>query len=553
MQLRPYQVEAHNAFFVHYIERALKDHSLILMPTGTGKSPVIASIIQTAMRLFPTMRFLVLTGTRDLVEQDAKAIVQMNPNIPVGICCSGLNRTDVAHPVIVGSPGTVVSRIEAIGRIDVILVDEAQDVSDKIDSDYLKIIRGLTAMNPNVNLCGFTATAYRMGMGMLTNGGVFKTIIYDCTTPAHFEMFLKNGWLAPLVSGPTRSSYDRSNLKVRGGDFTEASMDTVALNEAVTQACVDEYLAGTANRHSGLAFATSIKHAEMICDMMEAAGASATVIHSKLKKTQIDARMAEFKRGEHRYLINKDKYTVGFDHRPVDSLGIFRPTMSAGLWVQILGRGTRPYDPATAPAELARYFQYLKTSCFVFDFAGNILELGPIDSPRIPNKKGKGGGDAPVRICPKCQMYNHASARFCGGPVETRVVGCGEEFHNELRIDLSNTGHALMSVMEEKIIEELPVSRVLYSPHTKEGRPTTLKATYYCRGKSYNEFIAFEGQGFARKRAEWWYRERTGKHLVPPTTADVLSMTTLFKTPAVIHVHTNKRPYPEIVRHEFHT
>lgn len=552
MQLRPYQIEAHNAFFVHYIERKQKDHSLILMPTGTGKSPVIGSIIQTAMRLYPTMRFMVLTGTRDLVEQDARTIVSMNPNVPVGICCSGLNRTDTAHPVIVGSPGTVVNRIEPIGKIDVLLVDEAQDVSDKVDADYLKIIRALTQINPNLNICGFTATAYRMGMGMLTNGGVFKTVIYDCTTPAHFEMFLKNGWLAPLVSGPTQSSYDRSNLKVRGGDFTESSMDTVALNEAVTQACVDEYLAGTANRQSGLAFATSIKHAEMICDMMEAAGASATVIHSKLKKTQIDARMAEFKRGEHRYLINKDKYTVGFDHRPVDSLGIFRPTMSAGLWVQILGRGTRPYDPATAPAELARFFAYLKTSCLVFDFAGNILELGPIDNPRIPQKKGPGGGDAPVRICPKCAMYNHASARFCGGPVETRVVGCGEEFHNELRIDPTGSGGAFMSFMEEKVIEELPVSRVLYLLHEKEGRPPTMKVSYYCRGRTYNEFIAFEGAGFARKRAEWWFRARTDIGKVPSTTAEALSMTTLFKTPSKIHVHTNKKPFPEILKHEFH-
>lgn len=553
MLLRPYQTLAHNSFFEHFIDKCLKTAPLIVMPTGTGKSPVIGAIIRTAMYHFPRMRFMVLTGSQDLVEQDAATIRLMNPNIPVGICCAGLYRTDVAHPVIVGSPGSVVSRTQLIGRIDVVIIDEAQDVSDNPSSDYQKILKSLRLVNPNLNIVGFTATPYRMGMGTLLNGGIFEDIAYRCDTPEDFVMFLQNGWLAPLVSGPTGASYDRSKLKTRAGEFTEDSMNLEALNEAVTQACVDEYLARTANRYAGLGFAVSIEHAEMIVDMMQAAGVSATVVHSKLKKTQRNARLAEFKRAEHRYLINKDIFTVGFDHRPIDSLGIFRPTMSTGLWVQILGRGTRPYDPATAPPELARYYPNRKFDCIVCDFAGNTMELGPIDAPRIPQKKGKGGGDAPVRICPQCGMYNHASARWCGGPAETRIVGCGTEFHNELRIDTFNAGGgALMSVMEEKIIEELPVSKVIYTLHEKEGRPPTVKAIYYSRGKSYNEFIAFEGQGFARKKSEWWFRERTGIGAVPKTTGEVLNMTNLFKTPKTIHVHTNKRPYPEILRYEFH-
>lgn len=553
MKLRYYQVEAHNAFFVYFIEQRKTGAPLIVMPTGSGKSPVIGAICETATRMFPTMRILILTATRDLVEQDAKTVMDLCPNVPVGICCSGLNRKDVAHPIIVGTPGTVIGRMESIGKVDVIIIDEAQDVSDKPESEYMQIFKKAREVNPAVNICGLTATPFRMSSGMLTQGKTFTDIIYDCTTPEHFAEFMKNGWLAPLVSGPTMTTYDRSKLVVRAGDFTEASMNIEALNEEITQACVDEYLARTVNRVSGLAFASSIKHAEMICDMILAANVSATVIHSKMTKRQQDARMEEFKRGEHKYLINKDKFTVGFDHRPVDNLGIFRFTMSPGLWVQILGRGLRVYDPATAPASLARYFTTAKYDCLVCDFAGNIAELGPIDAPVIPGVKGKGGGDAPVRICPQCGMYNHASARWCGGPKEKRVIGCGTEFHNQLKIDVTNSeANSFMSFTEEKRVEELPVSRVLYLLHSKEGRPDTLKALYYCRGKSYQEFIAFEGEGYARKKAERWFRERTGIGKVPATTGEVLSMTSLFKTPKNIHVHVNKRPFPEIMKYEFH-
>jgi DNA repair protein RadD len=142
------------------------------------------------------------------------------------------------------------------------------------------------------------------------------------------------------------------------------------------------------SRRSWTAFASGIDHAIHIAEMLRGTfGIDAAEVHSKMPEKERDRRIEAYKRGELRCIVNKDILTTGFDHPPIDLILMLRPTMSTGLWVQMLGRGTRPYDPAVhgyLPG-----FPTKKYDCCVLDYAGNTRRLGPINDPVIPKPKGQ--------------------------------------------------------------------------------------------------------------------------------------------------------------------
>ena len=215
--------------------------------------------------------------------------------------------------------------------------------------------------------------------------------------------------------------------------------------------------------------------------------------------------------------------TTGFDFPAIDMIGVLRPTTSTGLWVQMLGRGTRPFPG--------------KRNCLVLDFAGNTRKLGPINDPVIPKAKGKGGGgEAPVRVCEGCGTYCHASLRQC--------PECGMEFPRELKIKQTAFSDELMKT-DVPQVEVFKVDRVTYAEHNKIGRPPTMQVTYTCGLRQFKEWICLEHPGFPGKKARGWWRERSGQD-APATTAEALTMIDQLSTPPAIRIWINKQ-YPEIL------
>jgi DNA repair protein RadD len=204
--------------------------------------------------------------------------------------------------------------------------------------------------------------------------------------------------------------------------------------------------------------------------------------------------------------------------------------MSTSLWVQLLGRGTRPLEG--------------KKDCLVLDFAGNTRRLGPIDNPVIPSKrKKKGNGTAPVKVCEKCMVYNHASARKC--------VNCGHEFHIESKLTPNASAAPVMSLKKEEPIkvELFKVDKVLYNKHNKKGSKSSLKVTYHCGLHQFREWICLEHGGYAgRKAKEWWFRSLKNK--VPATVDEALDRVKELPIPENIKVVVNKK-YPEIISREY--
>jgi Uncharacterised protein family UPF0547 len=142
---------------------------------------------------------------------------------------------------------------------------------------------------------------------------------------------------------------------------------------------------------------------------------------------------------------------TGFNAPAVDLIAMLRPTKSAGLYVQMAGRGTR-----LAPG---------KNNCLVLDFAGNVARHGPVDAvtPRAPTD---GDGAAPTKICPDCDSILAAAARQC--------PDCGHWFSPpEVKVAATASTLAILSSVRPQWVT---VSAVSYARHEKPGKPPSLSA-----------------------------------------------------------------------------
>lgn len=209
---------------------------------------------------------------------------------------------------------------------------------------------------------------------------------------------------------------------------------------------------------------------------------------------------------------------------------MLRPTLSVPLWVQMLGRGTRP--------------AYEKENCLVLDFARNTPRLGPINDPVIPKMRKGEAGEMPVKICETCGAYNHTKVRFC--------CQCGNEFSFQIKIvSKAGSDELLRSASSEPVpkIEQFSVMSATYEKNPgKFDKPPTLKVTYYTPLK-FNEFVCLQHNGLAGKMARDWWRKRHKTE--PPSTIDeALRYVSELRCPRFIRVHVNKK-YPEILGAEF--
>ena len=550
MQLRWYQSEAIDAIYM-YFQNGGRGNPVVALQTGLGKSVVIAKFIEYAIKSFSDQRIMMLVDSMELVEQNANKIKECWPNAPVGINCDGLNKRDFHNAIICGSIGSVVGEIEQFGHRDLLIVDECQMVSDNENSMYLTVIAALKKINPALKVIGLSATPFRMKMGMVIDGGIFTDVVYDITDMAGWARMIADGFLCPPVAKRTDTKIDVSKVRLQGGEFNQRQLEeAVDTSEITYKACVEMAEKGY-DRWSWLIFATGIKHTEHVCETLNAIGINATFVHSKIKKKERKQRIADFKAGKYRAMVNNGILTKGFDHPPVDLIGVLRPTMSVGLWIQIVGRGTRPYDWWNE-YQYINGFNFTKVNCLILDFAGNTRRLGPVNDPRLPKKKGEAKGDAPVKECPKCECFNHASARYCGGVPYPTPAGCGTEFIYEPDSKLSKTASDL-EILKNDLpqLEYFDVKKVLYTLHRKENSPDIMKVSYICGVKSYNEFVCLDHSGYAAKRAKEWWTMRTGyKGDEFPTSQQAIEYSPNLPIPSRIKVWVNKK-YPEIMNYEF--
>ena len=528
MSERWYQAEACEAT-LNYLAQGGGRNPLIQLPTGTGKSWVIAGLAQRVYKYFPRQRWIMATVAKELVRQNADKLTRVWPHAPLGVCSASLSRYDTHCPIVYGTIGTLANRVQAIGPRDVMIIDEAQAVSNDPKSTLRRLISSLWALNPHMPVIGLTATGYRMRTGVLTgNEGIFTDVVYDMTSKDKYNQLVDEGFIAKLVTVQTDTRIDASAIRVERGDFSTRAATTLVGKRELLEKSLKEVIAKGVNRACWMVFVPGVPNVELAVEFLNRMGIDACGVHSDMKRVDVDNAVADYQRGVYRCMVVADKLTVGFDHPPIDLIACLRPTLSPIWWIQALGRGARP-SPETG-----------KLDCLVLDFTGNTRRVGPVNDPFIPRPAGKKTGEAPIRICDECGAYNHASARTCDH--------CGAEFPR--KYELSETADTRAVVDTGEPVHEIwTVKHVLYTRHEKEGSMPSMCVTYWCGSRSVKEWVPFE-HPTARYLAHQWWTRRCSTIQTPATTNEALARVKALAEPTRLRVRVDTR-YPQVVDYEY--
>lgn len=553
---RDYQAEAVKTIFT-YFENNSTGNPLVAMPTGTGKSIVIADFLYQVFSMYANQKIMVLTHVQELIEQNYEKLMALWPEAPAGIYSSGLKRRDTYDPIIFGGIASVNKRHELFGHVDLIIIDEAHLVSPNSKTMYNQFISALMVRNPHLRVIGLTATPWRLGQGHIADSedddALFDDVCFDITGLESFNRLIQEGYLCTLIPKKTQLTLDVDGIHMRGGEFIQKELQTAVNKEEITEAALREAMELGGDRKCWLIFTAGVEHAVDVSNMLNNLGISCGVVHGgnktyKMSKKERKEVIRKFKAGEITALANNNVLTTGFDHPPIDMIIMLRPTASPGLWVQMLGRGTRPFycqgfDLTTQQGRLLSIENSPKRNCLVLDFGGNTKRMGPINDPCIPYKKGKGTGEAPVKECVAtlpngntCNTWNHASVKFC--------INCGFEFKFETKLHLSSGTDELIK-NDLPLVEEFKVDHITYSLHTKVGAFPMIKVTYFTGLRKFNNYVCIEHEGGAGNMAKRWWKERTNITM-PSTTEAALELIGQVACSTSIRVWINKK-YPEVM------
>lgn len=521
LTLRPYQQAAITAIYGYF--QTHTGNPLVVIPTAGGKSLVMASFIEGVLKAWPDQRILIVTHVRELIAQNHAEMIGLWPDAPSGIYSAGLGKREAQARILFAGIQSIHRRAGEIGHTDLVLIDEAHLIPGKSSTMYRRFLDALKKINPALKVIGLTATPFRLDCGMLHEGqnALFTDIAYE----APVRELIDAGYLSPLVSKQPATRLDVSKVGTRAGDFIARDLAAAVDQDAITRAAVTEIIAHGRDRQSWLAFCSGVEHARHVAEEFGRQGISCRTIFGDTPKDERDAILAAFKRGEIRALASMGVLTTGFNAPGVDLIALLRPTQSAGLYVQMVGRGTR-----LAPD---------KENCLVLDFAGNVRRHGPIDLVRPKRPGDGGGGEAPTKVCPDCDSIIALSATEC--------PDCGYVFPAR-EVKIAPTA-ATLPVLSPKA-QWLPVTGVAFSRHDKAGRRPSLKVTYSCGLATYSEWVCLEHQGYARQKASEWWRKRAPGGPVPLSVAEALAQTSRLARPSDISVRPSGR-YLEISGYRF--
>lgn len=532
MDLRPYQQEAVDAVFDFW--GAGGGNPLVEMATGTGKSVVIAKAAQQLCQ-YPQMRVLALVHVRELVEQNFMAFMRAWPGAPAGIYSAGLGRRDAHHRITFASIQSVYKKSRLLGPRQVVFVDEAHLIPPAGGGMYRELLARLRDIEPEMRVAGFTATPYRLGSGRLDEG---EDALFDDTVFSYpIGRGIRDGFLSPLISPVTLTEIDVSGVARRGGEFVAGSLEAAADVDQITRSAVEEIVTFGANRRSWLVFCAGIKHAFNVRDAIRARGISCETVTGETPASERASILRAFKEGRIRCLTNAQVLTTGFDAPGVDLVAMLRPTLSTGLYVQIVGRGTRLADG--------------KENCLVLDFAGNVRRHGPVDAIEIKPKRSKQDrDDTPIKVtvdsmrakeCPSCHNLIAIAARTC--PHCDHAFPVQEKPKHEARAEAI----AILSTEKTKP-EEIPVITMEFRRHCKPGAPDTFRINYLAGLLTISEWLCLEHNGFARAKAERAWLQLGGRWPVPATVDEAMGRTGELTTPSHIQARRGGRWWEVLAR-----
>lgn len=357
-QLRPYQTEAVNAVLAYWgsPHDTRRWTPVVVLPTGTGKSTVIAKLAVTARDM--GQRVVMLAHRRELLDQMAASVAVVDPTSPpVGIVQGERN----LHPhaaIVAASFQTLQSpaRLESIGPRDVVLCDEAHHATAPT---YMSVLDHMGVVSPDplspTWACGFTATAHREDGGL---GQVWDHVVYERS----LVWAIKQGYLVrPRGMTVVLPGLDLSKVTVRAGDYAQGELEEAMT--ASTETTVMAMLTHAKGRRP-IVFAAGVCHAEELARALTKHGITAAAVTGAMSTSEREDVYNQFRDGALRAMVTVQVLTEGADFPMCDTVVMARPTKSQILYSQMVGRAVRLHEG--------------KTDALVLDLAGTVRDMSLI-------------------------------------------------------------------------------------------------------------------------------------------------------------------------------
>ena len=488
--LRPYQDAAVDAALLD-LERG--EHPVLSLPTGSGKSLLIAAL---AARLHG--RILVATHRQELLEQNAAQLERFDDEAQSGIYSAGLRRRDDQARVIFGGIQSIYRRMQALqqaGMFRYIIVDECHRVPPPSEASMYGTV---FAACPDALRVGLTATPYRLNNGLLHEGAD----TWFSSMPVNVGIRnLTPQWLAPLAGLLTANGINVSDVRSRAGEFMTRELSQAACEEEAIAGALDELCTLATVRQHWLLFCVDVAHSRLVHAALEERHIASELVLGDTSQDDRRAALERFRAGTSRALVGCEVFTTGFDVPHVDLIAMLRPTQSKGLYVQMLGRGTRPASG--------------KQDCLVLDFAGNIERHAPLDEltkiTKSPALQAQEVAEAANRLA-RARAVQHRTTASLADPMAS-----------------SNTGTVTYAV------NRVEYARVEASKYP--GR-FMIRLGYLCPqrpGKRWvTQYLCLEHGGWPQMQARSWF-ERRGLP-IPHTAADALPILAQVLAPSRIVV-----------------
>ncbi len=534
MKLRDYQQESIDALYDYFAQGQQDGHPILVLPTAAGKSVIAGAFIRGVLQQWPGQRVLLLTHVKELIAQNHEKLMTLWPDAPAGIYSAGLKRRDTDNSILFAGIQSVHRRAVEIGHIDLIIIDECHLVPKSGMGMYRRFLDSMTVINPKLRVIGLTATPYRLNSGLLVDGDdrLFTDIAFDVGV----TRLVNDGYLSPLVPKKMANEIDLAGIHTRAGEFKSDELATLFNDDDLARRALIEIMYYGIHRKSWLVFCSGVAHAHRMAEILQDQGITTATITGATPADERDKILADFKAGHIRCLTNCDVLTTGFDAPATDMLVFLRPTQSPGLYVQMCGRGMRLADG--------------KKDCLVLDFGGNTERHGPINAIKPTGKKGKGkGGDAPTRVCPKCDTIMAVAATQC--------PDCGYVFQRKVKHESTASNLALLDLTPGKPkIEWHDVNAMYLVRHKKQGKPDSVRVTYVTKtGERFTTWVCPEHGGYAEKKAIQWQKLHLPWCPEPLCVDEILYLHNdkyFTSIPNAICVKHDSK-YPSIINYDFET
>ena len=366
-KLRDYQQKASDAAVSFFNNRAKKTNAIMVLPTGSGKSLIIADI---AARL--DGHTLVFQPSKEILEQNFKKLCSYGI-LDCSIYSASFNSKEISR-ITFATIGSVKNQPELFTHFKNIIVDECHLVNPK-EGMYKKFFEVV-----NCKIFGLTATPYRLSSSqefgaMLkfitrTRPAIFKEVIYHVQVSTLLDM----GYLSKLNYYPMNpTGWNELNLKVNttGADYTDRSVqreyeriDFYSFLVHIVQRLVNNQKTGI-KRKGILVFTRFLKEAERLTYSIS----GCAIVSGDTPKGERERILEAFKAGEISVVANVGVLTTGFDYPELDTVVMARPTMSLAMWYQIVGRAIRPHPN--------------KEAGWIVDLCGNINRFGYVENLKL--------------------------------------------------------------------------------------------------------------------------------------------------------------------------